>query len=109
MAHGGGGRLMNELIRSVFLSAFGSPSGGVQNDAAVLEVPLGRLPARSYRPPVPSPGGRTASFAPTAFSTKTRFRHLLPKRVAYAIRKLSGIQPTVTVQCICAFWPGKVV
>ena len=28
MAHGGGGRLMNELIRSVFLSAFGSPSEG---------------------------------------------------------------------------------
>ena len=43
MAHGGGGRLMNELIRSVFLSAFGCSSGGVQNDAAVLEIPLGRL------------------------------------------------------------------
>lgn len=25
MAHGGGGRLMNELIRSVFLSAFWVP------------------------------------------------------------------------------------
>ena len=49
MAHGGGGRLMNELIRSVFLSAFGCPSGGVQNDAAVLEIPPGRLqpPRRS--------------------------------------------------------------
>ena len=43
MAHGGGGRLMNDLIRSVFLNAFGTPSGGVQNDAAVLDFPPGRL------------------------------------------------------------------
>ena len=31
-----------------------------------------------YRSPVLWPGGRTASSAPTAFSTKARFRHLLP-------------------------------
>ena len=66
MAHGGGGRLMNELIRSVFLSAFGSPSGGVQNDAAVLEVPPGRLAMTTDSfvvQPLEFPGGSIGSLA----------------------------------------------
>ena len=66
MAHGGGGRLMNELIRSVFLSAFGSPSEGVQNDAAVLEVPPGRLAMTTDSfvvQPLEFPGGSIGSLA----------------------------------------------
>ncbi len=66
MAHGGGGRLMNELIRSVFLSAFGCPSGGVQNDAAVLEIPPGRLAMTTDSfvvQPLEFPGGSIGSLA----------------------------------------------
>ena len=66
MAHGGGGRLMNELIRSVFLSAFGCSSGGVQNDAAVLEIPLGRLAMTTDSfvvQPLEFPGGSIGSLA----------------------------------------------
>ena len=66
MAHGGGGRLMNELIRTVFLSAFGCPSGGVQNDAAVLEVPPGRLAMTTDSfvvQPLEFPGGSIGSLA----------------------------------------------
>lgn len=57
---------MNELIRSVFLSAFGSPSEGVQNDAAVLEVPPGRLAMTTDSfvvQPLEFPGGSIGSLA----------------------------------------------
>lgn len=41
LAHGGGGRLMHELIRTIFLDAFGS---SVQpHDSAVLNVPAGKI------------------------------------------------------------------
>lgn len=66
MAHGGGGRLMNDLIRSVFLEAFGSPSGGVQNDSAVLEMPPGRLAMTTDSfvvQPLEFPGGTIGSLA----------------------------------------------
>ncbi len=36
MAHGGGGRLMGQLIERMFLAAFGAPAPGDQHDAAVL-------------------------------------------------------------------------
>ena len=42
MGHGGGGLLTQELIRSVFLKAFGLPAEGLA-DAAVLEPAAGRL------------------------------------------------------------------
>lgn len=42
MGHGGGGLLTQELIRSVFLKAFGLPDEGLA-DAAVLEPAAGRL------------------------------------------------------------------
>ena len=57
---------MNELIRTVFLSAFGCPSGGVQNDAAVLEVPPGRLAMTTDSfvvQPLEFPGGSIGSLA----------------------------------------------
>lgn len=57
---------MNELIRSVFLSAFGCPSGGVQNDAAVLEIPPGRLAMTTDSfvvQPLEFPGGSIGSLA----------------------------------------------
>ena len=57
---------MNELIRSVFLSAFGCSSGGVQNDAAVLEIPLGRLAMTTDSfvvQPLEFPGGSIGSLA----------------------------------------------
>lgn len=66
MAHGGGGRLMNDLIRSVFLEAFGSPSGDAQHDAAVLDVPPGRLAMTTDSfvvQPLEFPGGNIGSLA----------------------------------------------
>jgi hydrogenase expression/formation protein HypE len=38
MAHGGGGRLMHQLIDTMFLSVFGSPDREI-HDAAVLSIP----------------------------------------------------------------------
>jgi len=38
MAHGGGGRLMGQLIERMFLSAFGAPEPGARHDSAVLET-----------------------------------------------------------------------
>ena len=43
MAHGGGGRLMGQLIDRMFLSAFGAPEPGERHDSAVLENPGLRL------------------------------------------------------------------
>ncbi len=36
MAHGGGGRLTNQLIEEVMIAAFGKPPGGEQHDGATL-------------------------------------------------------------------------
>lgn len=38
LAHGGGGKLMNQLIEKMFLSAFGAGKTGDRHDAALLEV-----------------------------------------------------------------------
>jgi hydrogenase expression/formation protein HypE len=43
LAHGGGGRLQDELVREVFLEAFGSEVRGAQEDAAQLDLPPGRV------------------------------------------------------------------
>jgi hydrogenase expression/formation protein HypE len=40
LAHGGGGRLMHDLIEKMFLAAFGAPAGGA-HDGAVLVPPTG--------------------------------------------------------------------
>ena len=38
LAHGGGGRLMNQLIQKMFLTAFGNPILDAQHDAALLRL-----------------------------------------------------------------------
>lgn len=43
MGHGGGGRLMNQLIHEVIRPAVGAVDGTVPHDAADLQVPTGRL------------------------------------------------------------------
>ena len=43
MAHGGGGRLMQQLIDNIMLRAFGSSSLKDKNDSAVLRAQQGRL------------------------------------------------------------------
>lgn len=43
MAHGGGGRLMHQLIENVFGKAFSNPLLDARHDAAELSVPAGRL------------------------------------------------------------------
>ena len=43
MAHGGGGRLMRDLIESVFVSAFGTPDDAPPHDAAALQLPASRI------------------------------------------------------------------
>lgn len=65
MAHGGGGRLMNDLVRRVFLSEFGFVEG-VPHDAAVLDVPPGRLAMTTDSfvvQPLEFPGGTIGSLA----------------------------------------------
>lgn len=66
MAHGGGGRLMHDLIGRMFLGAFGSPDASAPHDAAVLPVPGGRLAftTDSYVVrPLFFPGGDVGSLA----------------------------------------------
>jgi hydrogenase expression/formation protein HypE len=46
VAHGGGGRLMRDLIEGVFLPAFGNPLLETRHDAAVLEVMTGSIRPR---------------------------------------------------------------
>jgi hydrogenase expression/formation protein HypE len=43
LAHGGGGRLMHELLDRVFLSAFSNPALDQGHDAAVFEAGAGRI------------------------------------------------------------------
>ncbi len=43
LAHGGGGRLMHQLLEQVFVSAFRNPALEARHDAAVLDLGGGRL------------------------------------------------------------------
>jgi hydrogenase expression/formation protein HypE len=43
LAHGGGGRLMHQLIEQVFMPAFGNPALDARHDASVLDLVGGRL------------------------------------------------------------------
>lgn len=43
MAHGGGGRLMHQLLEEVFGKAFGNPILNTRHDSALFKVPCGRL------------------------------------------------------------------
>ncbi len=43
LAHGGGGRLMNQLIERLFAAAFDNPLLGERHDGAAFAVPAGRL------------------------------------------------------------------
>ncbi len=43
LAHGGGGRLTQELVENLFLPAFSSPELAPLSDAAVVAVPPGRI------------------------------------------------------------------
>lgn len=43
LAHGGGGKLMHQLIEEIFLSAFGNPILNRRTDSAILPAPVGKL------------------------------------------------------------------
>lgn len=43
LAHGGGGKLMHQLIEKVIVPAFGNPTLETRHDSAVLDAPAGRL------------------------------------------------------------------
>lgn len=66
MAHGGGGRLMGQLIDKIFLTAFGAPPPGQRHDSALLDAGEGRLAfttdAFVVRPMI-FPGGDLGSLA----------------------------------------------
>jgi hydrogenase expression/formation protein HypE len=65
MAHGGGGQLMHQLIETMFLSVFGSPSRE-SHDATVLSIPRDRIAftTDSYVvKPLFFPGGDIGSLA----------------------------------------------
>ncbi|HEX5399791.1 MAG TPA: hydrogenase expression/formation protein HypE, partial [Verrucomicrobiae bacterium] len=59
LAHGGGGKLMHQLIGKMFLEAFGNPLLETQHDAAVFEISAGggdassppSFATRASRPP----------------------------------------------------------
>ena len=66
LAHGGGGRLMHQLIRRMFLEAFSNPLLDTHHDAAVVELPGRRLAftTDSYVvQPLFFPGGDIGSMA----------------------------------------------
>ncbi|MDD3582370.1 MAG: AIR synthase related protein, partial [Desulfobacca sp.] len=66
MAHGGGGRLMHQLLEQVILPVFSNPCLEARHDAAVLELPAGRLAftTDSYVVrPLEFPGGDIGSLA----------------------------------------------
>jgi hydrogenase expression/formation protein HypE len=66
LAHGGGGKLMRDLLEKMFFSAFGPPPAEGRHDAAVLPFPAGRLAftTDSYVVrPVVFPGGDIGSMA----------------------------------------------
>jgi hydrogenase expression/formation protein HypE len=66
LAHGGGGRLMQELLEKIFFAAFGEAPADGRHDAAVLNFPVGRLAftTDSYVVrPIIFPGGDIGSMA----------------------------------------------
>jgi hydrogenase expression/formation protein HypE len=66
MAHGGGGRLMQQLLENVFGKAFSNPILDARHDSAQFEVPPGRLAMTtdSYVVrPIFFPGGDIGSMA----------------------------------------------
>src|ERR1017187_676376 len=66
MAHGGGGKLMHQLIGKMFLTAFGNPLLETQRDSTVVELPGGKLAftTDSYVVrPIFFPGGDIGSMA----------------------------------------------
>jgi len=68
LAHGGGGRLTNDLIDNIFLSAFDNAELAARHDGAVLDVKPGRLAftTDSYVvQPLFFPGGDIGSLAVT--------------------------------------------
>jgi len=66
LAHGGGGRLMHQLLEKIFLPVFGNPSLETRHDSAVLACPPKRLAftTDSYVVrPIFFPGGDIGSMA----------------------------------------------
>ncbi len=43
LAHGGGGRLMHQLIEKLFLPVFGEPGGKPTHDGAILDIPAAKI------------------------------------------------------------------
>lgn len=73
LAHGGGGRLMHQLIGKMFLAAFRNPLLDTQHDAAVFEIPV----ARASRPSVSKHTGGTPVPPKLAFTTDSYVVHPL--------------------------------
>ncbi len=66
MAHGGGGKLMQQLLTNIFEPAFGNPILNTRHDSAQIEIPAGRLAMTtdSYVvQPLFFPGGDIGSLA----------------------------------------------
>jgi hydrogenase expression/formation protein HypE len=66
MAHGGGGKLMHQLLKDIFLAAFGNDALNLQHDSSVLELPRKRFAftTDSYVVrPIFFPGGDIGSLA----------------------------------------------
>ncbi len=66
LAHGGGGKLMHELLEKMFFASFGEAPANGRHDAAVLDFPAGRLAftTDSYVVrPIVFPGGDIGSMA----------------------------------------------
>ena len=57
-AHGGGGRLMHQLIDRMFVKAFDNPVLKRQHDGAVLSVPSQRIAMTTDSPRTTTPTSR---------------------------------------------------
>jgi len=73
LAHGGGGKLMHQLIGRMFLTAFRNPLLETRHDAAVFDVPV----ARASRPSVSEHTGETPVPPKIAFTTDSYVVHPL--------------------------------
>ena len=76
-------------------------------DQSCVSLLSGRVGGISLKAGHRTHSGHTVPFAPTAFPTEAnhnRFLFLLHKGTSYGSN-----QPIVTVQCLTALWPGKVV
>ncbi len=101
-AHGGGGKLMNELIRDVFQSAFSNDTLDRMEDAAVLPVPAGNIALTTDSfvvTPLFFPGGDIGKLAVCGTVNDLLMRGATPKYLTAGFILEDGLD-TETLRCV---------